>query len=378
MSAPLSFLADLTLTELEEFQVFADLLSTAGQAARDRGFEPRFALLPGQPVTMRLDCVFLPHRAVAPPEPLEATIARLTDAALVAGDQMMDVALSGAAIENEPDHRIEVAASSVAPMAEAASSPSPQAEPVGLPDVQSVGQAAVVKRSLPQGPGTRAALWTEQEDGVLVEEMARALAEGEKTRKALLRASAAVGRPRPGTEFRYKKLRFQVAARVQAILNPVATAQAVVVAEPEPTSEAQDPAGEPATEEPGGEPGGLQQLIPAEKALVQGVVVTATPEARCELVAPVAPVSVPYEIWLHVQQVPRSDLWTLQTDRDLMQSICTGIPLHMIADEFDMKASAIEGRFDILTNRRNFKREKVLAVLDYMQAEPNAADGAAA
>jgi hypothetical protein len=64
--------------------------------------------------------------------------------------------------------------------------------------------------------------------------------------------------------------------------------------------------------------------------------------------------------------VARDKVFTLKVDRDLMEEVCAGTNLLVIADQFDMKPRAIEGRFDILTKHRAFKREKVLEALEQM------------
>lgn len=353
MSANLTFLENLTLLDLDEIACCADVLAEAGRLAQERGFKPTFTLVPGKPPAMRIDVEFLPHHvepAMSAPEMeelLEQT-RQSVGAAVAAAEQVFAPVFEAIEIHREP---------AVAPPVAEEAAPCPQAEaadPVSLPDAQHVGQAD----STDQGNGLAAA-WSAEEDAALIEAMAEARVKGLLLGATARRMSEQLGRTKSATEFRANnKLRGAIHERVRAMVEAAA-----------PKDDAdKDQAAEPANEEPGGEPGGLQQLIPAEKAPVQGVVQSAarpltTPEVRLG-----APANIPMEIWLHVEQVPRMEPFTLQVDRDLMRDICAGIPVHVIAGEFDMRPQAIEGRFDILTNRRNFKREKVLQVLDAMLA----------
>lgn len=353
MSATLTFLDRLSLEDLDEMLVCADLLTAAGNVAKERGFEPSFTMSPGKPLSMRIDVTFLPHHAETPlsapeMEDLLEQTRQSVGAAVAAAEQILAPVIE--AIETHRDNSASppVAEEPVAECPQAAATP-----PVSLPDAQHVGQAD----STDQGNGL-AAPWSAEEDAALIEAMAKARVKGLPLGATARRMSLQLGRTKGATEFRANnKLREAIHERVRNMAG-------VVVLKDDAEK---DQAAEPANEEPGGEPGGLQQLIPAEKAPVQGVVETAlqpaTPEVRFG-----APFNIPMEIWLHVEQVPRMAPFTLQVDRDLMRDICAGIPVHVIAGEFDMRPQAIEGRFDILTNRRNFKREKVLQVLDAMLA----------
>lgn len=350
MSATLTFLDRLSLEDLDEMLVCADLLTAAGNVAKERGFTPSFTMSPGKPLSMRVDVTFLPHHSEAPlsapeMEDLLEQTRQSVGAAVAAAEQIFAPVFE--AIETHRDN------SASPPVAEEPVAECPQAAatlPVSLPDVQHVGQA-----DSPDPGNGLAAPWSAEEDAALIEAMAEARIKGLPLGATARRMSEQLGRTKGATEFRANnKLRQAIHDRVREMVEVAA-----------PKNEAhEEQAAEPANEEPGGEPGGLQQLIPAEKAPVQGVVGDyTTPEVRFG-----APSNIPMEIWLHVEQVPRMTPFTLQVDRDLMNDICAGIPVHVIADEFDMRPQAIEGRFDILTNRRNFKREKVLQVLDAMLA----------
>lgn len=348
MSAKLTFLENLSLLDLDEITCCADVLAEAGRLAKERGFEPTFTLVPGKPPAMRIDVEFLPHHvetAMSAPE-MDDLLERTRQAVGAAvAEQVLAPVFE--VIETHRDNSASppVAEEPVAECPQAAATP-----PVSLPDAQHVGQAD----NTDQGNGLAAA-WSAEEDAALIEAMAEARVKGLPLGATARRMSEQLGRTKGATEFRANnKLRQAIHERVREM---------VEVGAPKDDAE-KDQAAEPANEEPGGEPGDEPQLIPAEKAPVQGVVGDyTTPEVRFG-----APSNIPMEIWLHVEQVPRLAPFTLQVDRDLMRDICAGIPVHVIAGEFDMRPQAIEGRFDILTNRRNFKREKVLQVLDAMLA----------
>lgn len=362
-----SFLENLSLVDLNEIMVCADVLIAAGTAVEQRGFQPAFEMVPGRWLTMRVDVKFLPDHAVADAPAFVATgpdITVIENIALSAGDQVTSAALAAL---DETHWASE--APPPADDADAALPSSRGAAPVSPPDVQSIGRADVAPADKPG----RAPRWTEEEDEIVIAAVAQAKYYNEPIGRVIRALAEQLGRPVPGTEFRAKDtLKNRIAARVQAIAEHVAATQAVQVVEPTETEQA----AEAATEEP--DQGSVIAEQPVVNALVQGVATAdaAAPEVRLEPIPSAPPVTVPIEIWQHLQQVPRSNLWTLQADRDLMNSVCAGIPLHVIADEFDMKASAIEGRFDILTNRRTFRRERVLTVLEYMLDERSAQQAA--
>lgn len=359
MSAPLSFLENLSLQDLDEFLACADVLTAAGIAAKDRGFEPVFTMSPGKPIGMRIDVVFLPHHA--PPlsgpameEVLERTRS-VVETAISAADQILDAVLPTIATENREPAAPPPAAEPVAPVPRADA-----ADPVSLPEGRGLGQAPKAKSKLHAAPsGAKPSNWTPEEDDKLVQLVAEAMVRGVSKKKASHEAGLSIGRTAAAGEFRAH------VTLKQRITDRLANLRA--------TMPKQEQAAKPAIEEPGGEPGGLQQLSSAEHAPVQGVVVSdATPEVQLTSVPlPAEPglmTAAQYKALSHLKTLPRLKPFTLEVDIDLVRNVIAGIPGHLIANELDMQVKAVEGRYDMLTKRRTLDRDAVLWALQYMQA----------
>lgn len=76
----------------------------------------------------------------------------------------------------------------------------------------------------------------------------------------------------------------------------------------------------------------------------------------------------------HLAGVPRDRGWTLQNDDALMRLACLGWPPQEIDAEMDIAPGAAKARFDLLTAKRRYRLDEVLAALQTLLPLADAAE----
>lgn len=356
-------LANLSLSDLCRLRDAVCALTIAGRELHGMGFNPSFSMRPGEPVVIRTGFIM-------PDLPKPLTLDELSQRML-----REEVAQRGREAESPAGSSgLSGETGFPAPPPLAAPEPATLYVPAGTPeqpdairqalpratvtdavriDAVNLREAPNPEADVPVAPGAGAD-WTDAEDEVLVEALARNRVSGDRTQKAVLSGCAVrLNRTERSVELRFQRqLRWRVEQRVAELDRQGAAAPQPDHAAPAgPESDANSPAGQDAGHQ--------------DPELPVGEATGAAPP-------PAAPVDPEDEVqravaWL--QTVKRDDVWTLQTDFNVMHLAVLGWSAEEIAMDCDVPVQEVKPRFELLTQQRTLPRATVLDALARMLAQ---------
>lgn len=349
-------LDDLSVQQLNEMASAIVGLKEAGYLMQEQGFDVRFSLVPGFPVSMKLSYRMplpSPMQALFPPPPIDSDTAtgqpvapewRATPMPKPAKPKGPTAAEVDAAVTEACDKVLPKAAAMAAegPAEKLAVRPEPAPEPTPEPPKAESASIARPASSAPAATG-QPAPWTEDETARALDIIRSHVRAGHSAFSAAPLIAEALGRPISSIQQRIKTNWRAAVDQIKASLVDPAS-----IATPEPRD---PPPAAVAEDQP--QPIASPESTPTGSAHWR-------PEA-----APAAVGLSPIE--QHLMDMPTKGGWTMEADLDLLELAETGWSIPEIATEMGKDGKAVAERFDLLTGydretkARKWKRADLLA-----------------